>query len=67
MRDCKECGDEIGEARLQARPYAEFCITCQEERERRGEFRRPKLDIQPVMEAGEMAGTETRFIEGSRT
>ncbi len=31
---CRECGGEIGWARLQARPTAIFCVDCQEERER---------------------------------
>lgn len=30
---CIECGDDIGEARLMARPDARLCIRCQEERE----------------------------------
>lgn len=30
---CTECGDDIGEARLMARPDARLCIRCQEERE----------------------------------
>lgn len=27
---CEECGEEIGEARLRARPTANLCITCKE-------------------------------------
>ncbi|MDA8793083.1 TraR/DksA family transcriptional regulator [Bacteriovoracaceae bacterium] len=27
---CVSCGDEIGDKRLQAVPYAQNCITCQE-------------------------------------
>lgn len=30
---CRECGDDIGEARLSARPDARLCVRCQEERE----------------------------------
>ncbi|MEO1942617.1 MAG: RNA polymerase-binding protein DksA [Campylobacterales bacterium] len=25
---CEMCGEEIGEARLRAKPYARYCITC---------------------------------------
>ena len=32
---CRDCGDEIGWARLQARPTATCCVECQEARERR--------------------------------
>lgn len=39
---CEECGDEIGTARLRARPVTTLCITCksaQEARERVGSAR----------------------------
>lgn len=32
--ECEECGDEIGERRLKARPTAELCISCKEEAEK---------------------------------
>jgi DnaK suppressor protein len=32
--DCMACGDEIGSARLTARPESLFCIGCQQARER---------------------------------
>lgn len=32
---CEECGNEIGFSRLQARPEARLCITCQTRREKR--------------------------------
>ena len=31
--ECKRCGDEIGDARLDARPEAPVCLACQEELE----------------------------------
>jgi DnaK suppressor protein len=30
---CSSCGDDIAEERLSARPTADFCIFCQEEKE----------------------------------
>jgi DnaK suppressor protein len=27
--DCEECGEEVGLGRLQAMPYARFCVGCQ--------------------------------------
>lgn len=27
--ECEECGDEIAFGRLKAMPYAEYCVTCQ--------------------------------------
>jgi len=30
---CKECGEEICEGRLQARPVATLCIKCKEKQE----------------------------------
>ncbi len=32
---CTSCGKDIGEERLEARPWATLCIGCQRERERR--------------------------------
>lgn len=32
---CERCGENIGEKRLEALPFARFCIACQEEEERR--------------------------------
>lgn len=34
--ECAECGDDIGFARLKARPEAPFCLTCQGRREKGG-------------------------------
>ena len=31
---CESCGEEIGLERLRARPVADFCIDCKDERER---------------------------------
>ena len=35
---CADCGKPISEARLEARPFARYCITCKSIREERGEF-----------------------------
>jgi DnaK suppressor protein len=45
---CKECGEEIGEKRLQAVPFALYCLECQREKERlrwtaHGELRMERL------------------------
>jgi DnaK suppressor protein len=40
---CDDCGDEIGERRLRARPVTTFCIDCKEEQERE-ESRAPAED-----------------------
>ena len=32
--ECEECGEEIGEARLKARPVTTLCIECKTEQER---------------------------------
>ena len=32
---CEKCGEEIGEKRLEALPFARYCIACQEEEESR--------------------------------
>lgn len=44
--DCAECGAQIGERRLEARPTADLCIDCKEESEHNerlsAEGRKPK-------------------------
>jgi RNA polymerase-binding protein DksA len=37
---CESCGGEIPDARLEALPYARYCIKCQEELEKSGGARR---------------------------
>ena len=32
--DCGECGEEIGEKRLQVMPWVELCVDCSEQQER---------------------------------
>ncbi len=39
---CEECSAEISEKRLEARPFAQYCIDCQEEHEASGRFTTPK-------------------------
>lgn len=34
---CESCGQPIPKARLEALPYARYCINCQREREKAGE------------------------------
>ena len=33
--ECEECGEQIGEARLKARPVTTLCIECKTEQERK--------------------------------
>lgn len=33
--ECEECGEAVGERRLNALPWARLCVHCQEGRERR--------------------------------
>ena len=33
---CLECGEEIGEARLEAKPYARYCVECKSQQESEG-------------------------------
>jgi DnaK suppressor protein len=40
---CQDCGCEIGEERLMAKPYASFCVKCKTIREKNGGMR-PDLD-----------------------
>ena len=40
---CEECGEDIAPARLQAMPYAEFCVPCQGQRDNPKSVRRKSL------------------------
>jgi DnaK suppressor protein len=52
---CSDCGDAIGNARLQALPFADRCRDCQQSREelaadtqkQQSRFELPKLDAEP--------------------
>ncbi len=43
--ECEECGDAIGQRRLEVKPFALMCVACQEdvEREARRRIARPGL------------------------
>lgn len=64
-RDCKECGEEIGEKRLEAKPNAELCIECQTKLERRGGFVKHRMNVTAVMKAGELDSIEEHFYRGT--
>jgi len=59
---CAECGEEIKPERLEALPFANLCVRCQEEEERTGrQGRRGGSDGFEVLEeelAGSSAGDE---------
>lgn len=40
---CQDCGDEIPMARLEAMPFAEFCVDCQAKQDAKGRATRKKL------------------------
>ena len=44
-RDCEECGDPIAPKRLELLPRTEFCVHCQEELERKGLFKKHKINV----------------------
>ena len=37
---CKDCEEEIAQARLEALPFTRLCVACQEEREKEARFQR---------------------------
>jgi DnaK suppressor protein len=42
---CEMCGLKIGEARLDAMPFARLCCDCQEDRERSAKIQRPWVGL----------------------
>jgi DnaK suppressor protein len=54
--ECESCGEQIGFARLMARPVAQLCIDCktaQENEERRYTDRSSEEDMDGLPEEGE--------------
>ena len=54
--ECESCGEQIGVARLMARPVAQLCIDCktaQENEERRYSDRSPDEEVEGLPEEGE--------------
>jgi DnaK suppressor protein len=49
---CEGCNDSIPLIRLQALPYASYCINCQQEMERSGEIRRSAGDLGRILDTG---------------
>ena len=49
---CEGCNDSIPLVRLQALPYATYCINCQQEMERTGEIRRSPGDLGRILNTG---------------
>lgn len=64
MRDCKECGEEIPEARLKALPHAETCVHCQQNLESNGKFARHVMDVRATMKAGEIDEVHSTIVRG---
>lgn len=56
--ECENCGEQIGNPRLMARPVAQLCIDCkteQEKFERRFSSQEKEEDDDPIIEEGEEA------------
>lgn len=49
---CEGCGGDIPLVRLQALPYATYCIACQQELEKSGEFSRSPSSWGRILDSG---------------
>jgi len=49
---CEGCSESIPLIRLQALPYATYCIACQQELEKSGEIRRAAGDLGRILNSG---------------
>ncbi len=58
--ECVDCGDEIPKARLRANPKTDLCVTCQEEAERKGRFKRHRMTQKVEFNRD---GTEVESVE----
>jgi DnaK suppressor protein len=60
---CEGCNDNIPLVRLQALPYATYCINCQQEMERSGAVRRSSADLGRILDTGSDADTIVNDLE----
>lgn len=65
-KQCVECGDNIGAARLRARPTATLCIECQAEMERTGRFVKHTIEIAQEIEGWEYLGQQEILVRGTK-
>ena len=63
-KQCTECREPIGTARLKARPTATLCVDCQMEMERTGRFIKHTIEIAPEIEGWEYAGQVEILVRG---
>ena len=67
-RECRECGEDIGEQRLKVKPDATMCIECQQKAEREGRFRKHRMDYKVIPNGGnEVETMETFLVRGTAT
>jgi len=61
---CEGCGENIPMARLNALPYATYCITCQREMERQGTHSAADVDWGRLLDSsGDAADLSINDIE----
>lgn len=59
---CEECGRQIGEKRLQAMPFALYCVDCQRERERLEETEHGRTWMQKRVQLEEDDFSEDEYL-----
>lgn len=64
MRSCVECGEQIPEERLRAKPDTKYCIDCQEIRESTGKFSRSKMKIVQEIVGYQCEDVQQELIRG---
>ncbi len=60
---CEGCNDNIPLVRLQALPYATYCIECKQEMERTGEVRRSAGDLGRILNTGADSDSMVNDVE----
>ena len=60
---CEGCSESIPLIRLQALPYATYCIACQQELEKSGEIRRAAGDLGRILNSGSYNYSLLKYCE----
>ncbi|MCA9148637.1 MAG: TraR/DksA family transcriptional regulator [Planctomycetales bacterium] len=60
---CEGCAESIPLVRLQALPYATYCINCQQELEKSGEIRRSGGDLGRILSGSSDSDTMLNDVE----
>jgi hypothetical protein len=61
---CAYCDQPISEKRLKIKPNTKICVSCQQDREERGEFQRSSMEISQDINGWQFDGLDLKIKKG---